>query len=280
MIDVALIGFGEAAQAFVLGAGWGRSARAFDIKTDDVGQASAKYADYARTRVAGCENLAAALSGTAAILSLVTADQALIVAQNAARYFSPGALYFDMNSVAPQTKRAAAVVIETAGGWYVDVAVMAPVYPAQMAVPLLVSGPHAEAGVAALGALGFSNVRAVGDDVGRASTIKMLRSVMYKGVEALTAECLIACEKAGVTDEVLASFGNDWSEQADYRLDRIMVHGLRRAAEMAESVKTLENLGVEPLMTRGTVARQRAIGELGISSPPNTLNEKLERLKA
>jgi 3-hydroxyisobutyrate dehydrogenase-like beta-hydroxyacid dehydrogenase len=156
---------------------------------------------------------------------------------------------------------------------------MSPVHPARLATPLLVSGPDADAGVVALCALGFTNVRAVGDQVGRASTIKMLRSVMYKGVEALTAECLMACEKAGVTDDVLGSFGNDWSSGADYRIDRMMVHGLRRSAEMAEVVKTLECLGVEPLMTRGTVARQREIGGLGMKCPPEGLGAKLGLLK-
>jgi hypothetical protein len=128
-------------------------------------------------------------------------------------------------------------------------------------------------------------VRIVGTQVGRASTIKMLRSVMYKGMEALTAECLMACEKAGVTDEVLGSFGNangsrDWASGADYRLDRMMVHGLRRSAEMEEVVKTLEALGVEPLMTRGTVDRQRAIGELGLSPVPEGLSAKLAVIPA
>lgn len=280
MTLLTLIGFGEAGQAFALGARWGDRARAFDIKTDALETRDAKYADYRRAGVQGEDLVSAALEGAQTILSLVTADAALAVAQMAAAHLSPSALYFDMNSVAPQTKCAASAAIEVAGGRYVDVAVMAPVYPAQMSVPLLVSGPHAADGAAVLAALGFTHVRMVGDAVGRASTIKMLRSVMYKGVEALTAECLIACAKAGVTDEVLASFGNDWSEQADYRLDRMMVHGLRRAAEMGESAKTLEGLGVEPLMTRGTVERQRAIGALGLISPPETLNEKLERLSA
>jgi Domain of unknown function (DUF1932) len=102
---------------------------------------------------------------------------------------------------------------------------------------------------------------------------------MYKGVEALTAECLIACERAGVTEEVLGSFGNDWASGADYRLDRMLVHGLRRAAEMEEVVRTLEDLGVDPLMTRGTVVRQRSIGALGLSPVPETLEHKLEALK-
>jgi len=280
MTLLTLIGFGEAGQAFALSSQWGQRARAFDIKTDARETRDAKYAAYRRAGVQGEDLASAALKGAQTILSLVTADAALAVAKAAAAYLTQSALYFDMNSVAPQTKCAAAAAIEAAGGHYVDVAVMAPVYPAQMSVPLLVSGPHAADGAATLLELGFTNVRVVGDTVGRASTIKMLRSVMYKGVEALTAECLIACHKAGVTDEVLASFGNDWSEQADYRLDRMMVHGLRRAAEMAESVKTLERLGVEPLMTRGTVERQRAIGALGLISPPETLSEKLERLSA
>ena len=54
--------------------------------------------------------------------------------------------------------------------------------------------------------------------------------------------------------------------------------GERRSAEMAESVKTLEALGVSALMTRGTVARQALIGALGIKAPPEELDAKLERL--
>ncbi|MFM9852054.1 MAG: DUF1932 domain-containing protein [Sphingomonadaceae bacterium] len=258
MTQATLIGFGEAGQAFAAVGNW----RAFDT-------------DRAKTRSL---SLFEALDGAEVVLSVVTADQALIAARNAAPHIERGTLFCDMNSVAPGTKQKAADEIEAAGGRYVDVAIMSPVNPAQMATPLLVSGPHADSGMAALAGLGFTSVRAVGDQVGRASTIKMLRSVMYKGMEALTAECLIACEKAGVTDEVLGSFGNDWSSGADYRLDRMMLHGVRRSAEMAEVVKTLESLGAEALMTRGTLDWQAAIGSLEITCPPHGLDAKLERL--
>jgi 3-hydroxyisobutyrate dehydrogenase-like beta-hydroxyacid dehydrogenase len=269
---LSIIGFGEAGQTFAQAAGWLGDAHVYDVKTEH-------FKAYAAVGVTGYDNVADALSGASLVLSLVTADQAYIAAQNAAQYIVPEALYFDMNSVAPDTKRRSAKLIEAAGGRYVDVAIMAPVDPARLDVPLLVAGPHAQHGEAALAALGFNNVRIVGSDVGRASTIKMLRSVMYKGMEALTAECLIACEKAGVTEEVLGSFGNDWATGADYRLDRMIVHGLRRAAEMDEVVKTLEGLGVDPLLTRGTAARQRAIGGLCITQAPKTLAMKLEVLK-
>ncbi|MDE2339564.1 MAG: DUF1932 domain-containing protein, partial [Alphaproteobacteria bacterium] len=89
---------------------------------------------------------------------------------------------------------------------------------------------------------------------------------------------LLACLKAGVTDEVLGSFGNDWATGADYRLDRMLVHGLRRAAEMAEAVKTLEDLGVQPELTSGTVAWQAALGALGLNPPPHGLAAKLEAI--
>lgn len=267
----ALIGYGEAGRTFAMAGGWQAAAQVFDIRS--------LAPTYAEDGTMGSASMQAALAGSVGVLSLVTADQALIAATNAAQYIAPGTLYLDMNSVAPDTKREAAHIIADAGGTYVDVAIMAPVNPARLGVPLLISGLGADRAETWLGQLGFGNIRVVGDSVGRASTIKMLRSVMYKGLEALTAECLIACERAGVTDEVIASFGDSWADEANYRLDRMMVHGTRRSAEMAEAVKTLESLGVPALLTRGTVERQAQIGALGLAQPPHTLGEKLERLK-
>jgi 3-hydroxyisobutyrate dehydrogenase-like beta-hydroxyacid dehydrogenase len=214
------------------------------------------------------------------ILSLVTADQALVVAEAAAAHIVPGAFYCDFNSVAPQTKLAATRAIESVGAHYVDVAVMAPVDPLRLNVPLLLSGGRAELAVAALSRLGFAKMQVVGDDVGRASAIKMIRSVMVKGMEALTAECILAAEAAGVRDEVLASLdasekAKSWGERVDYNLDRMLVHGLRRAAEMEEVVKTLEGLGTGAALTHGTVTRQRAMGRLGIKAPPEGLDAKI-----
>jgi 3-hydroxyisobutyrate dehydrogenase-like beta-hydroxyacid dehydrogenase len=258
MTRATLIGNGEAGQAFDVAGNW----PAYDIVP-------------ARSKAG---SLAEALAGAEVVLSVVTADQALAAARAAAGHLARGALFCDMNSVAPGTKRAAAQMIEAAGGRYADVAVMSPVHPGRLGTPLLVAGAQLDVSLAALRKIGFSDVRAAGGDVGAAATIKMLRSVMYKGLEALTAECLIAAEKAGLRSEVLAMLEADWSGRAGYRLDRMMVHGTRRAAEMEEAAKTLAGLGVDPLMTRGTISRQRETGDLGISHPPATLTEMLEIL--
>jgi hypothetical protein len=58
----------------------------------------------------------------------------------------------------------------------------------------------------------------------------------------------------------------------------MMVHGIRRAEEMDEAVRTLEDLGVEPALTRGTVRRQREIGSLRLGRPATGLAAKIDQI--
>jgi len=257
--DLALIGFGEAGATFARAAGWGERARGWDLLP-------ARRAAMADLRIQVGGSAAAALAGAPLVLSLVTADQALEAARDYAPHLAPGALWCDMNSVAPETKRAAAEAVEAAGGRYVDVAVLAPVEPGRLGVPLLIAGPAADEAQSALRGVGFTNLRTVGNKVGKASAIKMIRSVMVKGIEALSDEMIAAARAAGVEQEVLASLDASeralpWPQRCAYNLERMVTHGQRRAAEMEEAAKTLLALGVAPIMTRGTVLRQRQAGE-------------------
>ncbi len=280
-VDLTFLGFGEAAQAFC--DGWGATPparlRAYDRKTDRPANAEAKRQDYVRYRIDGRDTSASAVEGADAVISVVTADQALAVARDVAPRLSKGALYLDMNSVAPETKRQGAAAIIAAGGRYVDVAVMAPVRPALLGVPLLLAGPDAEEGHRLLTSLGFG-ARIVGDTVGPASAIKMIRSIMIKGIEALTAECILSAYAAGVEDEVFASLdasfpGFDWRTRANYNLDRMIVHGQRRAEEMKEAAATAEHLGQTGAMAGATAGWQARIGDLQLA-PPNELDAKID----
>lgn len=281
--DIGLIGFGEAASTFARVGGWGRAARAFDVKTDDPVTRSAILKSYKKAGVSPCQSLSEALSGVSLVISLVTADQALAAAEAAALLIGPGVLYCDFNSVAPGTKQAAARAIEEAGARYIDIAVMAPVDAGRLAVPLLLSGDSAPDAQTDMKGLGFARTHIVGPRVGQASSIKMIRSVLVKGLEALTAECVLAAQEVDVLDEVLASLdasecAKPWSERADYSLDRMMIHGVRRAAEMQEVVKMLAGLGIDAAMTLAAVERQRAIGALGFRAPPQGLTAKIESI--
>ena len=163
-------------------------------------------------------------------------------------------------------------------------AIMAPVHPRRHATPVLLAGPAAEAAAARIAALGMRPSLA-GARVGDASTIKMLRSVMVKGIEALTAECLLAARRAGVEGAVLASLqasdpGFDWTARSAYNLERMMVHGLRRAAEMREVAATLRELGLPDRLAAATADWQAELGGLGLAGGPDELADRADRIIA
>ena len=284
--DLCFVGFGEAAQAFL--SGWAPAdpsqLRAYDIKTDSADTRATLLDRYASTGVTGTDSLAQALTGAHGVFCVVTADQALTAARAAAPYLQSGTFWFDCNSCAPGTKREAAAVIETAGARYVDVAAMAPVYPKRHRVPLLIAGPHADQAAQTLTDLGMCPEIA-GDEVGRASTIKMVRSVMIKGIEAVTAECLLAARKAGVEADVLASLsasdpGINWEQKGAYALERMMVHGARRAAEMREVALTLQDLGLPRDMSRACAGWQDRVAGTQTGPDDEDLAARLDAVLA
>lgn len=271
---IAFIGFGEAAQAFLAGfrsePGFAAPVAAYDIKTDspDPETRAAKRADYARANVIGASSAPEAVTGARAVFSVVTADQAHEAAVAALPGLAAGAFMFDCDSCAPQTKERTAAAVEAAGGRYVDVAVMAPVHPRLHRTPLLISGPHAKAAAPVLAKLGMA--LAIHDGpVGSASAVKMIRSIVMKGLEAIVCECVLAGTKAGVIDTVLDTLddtypGFDWKARASYMLERVATHGVRRAAEMREVALTVDLLGFDPAMSAASVGWQLRIGDLGI----------------
>lgn len=275
-MQIAFIGLGEAGSAIV--SGWGEqhaaTIRAYDIKIDAPDTAREIRDRCARLGITCCDSLADALTGADIVFCTVTADQAIAAARAAAPLIGQGTIWCDLNSCAPSSKTTAAALIETGGGRYVDVAVMAPVHPKLNMVPLLVGGPHAADVVPILLNLPMA-AKLVEGPIGKASSIKMLRSVMVKGLEALTAECALAATAAGVEAEVFASLdkshpGNPWDAQAAYNFERALNHGIRRAAEMEEVAKTLTDLGLPDDMARATVAWQRRIGQTGLPAPKDT----------
>lgn len=262
-MKICFIGFGEAGHA-LSGHLQGHQLSAFDTKHPH----PLLSARLSARGIQPSETLAAAIQGADWIFSLVTADQAAAAAGDCAKHIRHGQRFFDANSCSPGTKRANQTTIEAAGGHYIDVAVMSPVDPSFAATPLLISARQGATVTSELNDVGF-NARYVSEDVGRASATKMIRSIMVKGIEALTAECLLAARSLDLDASVIASLdksypGFNWSIRAGYNLERMAVHGIRRAAEMREVVKTLEEIGLPSVMTHGTVAWQQQVGDLNM----------------
>jgi len=260
------IGFGEAGQALASGL---REAGVSAMSAWDIlfpqrdGEKLRRAADHVGVRIAA--SAVDAVQGSDMVISAVTAASSLEAAQSAAPQLV-GQLFLDINSVSPGRKLETARALADAAR-YVDVAVMAPVHPARHQTPMLLAGPHADALAALLQDLAMK-VSVAGGEVGAAAAIKMVRSVMVKGMEALTYECFIAAARAGVEGQVIASLaksfpGFDWQRTIEYNLERMASHGTRRAAEMEEVADTLRELGMEPLMATATAKRQREMGRIG-----------------
>lgn len=262
---IALIGFGEAGSIL----GHDLAALGLQVQTFDRLLMQENTREPLRERARSCrvqpmDSIERAVQGAQLVISAVTAGAALEVAEAATPYLQPGQLYMDINSVAPGTKQQAQAFIENVGAGYIDAAVMAPVPPQRLKTPMLLGGQRAHELADGLTLLGF-NCRVVAEQVGAASAIKMCRSVMIKGLEALTYECLATARHYGTEQEVLASLHKSFPSMGwdgalpHYLISRIAEHGRRRAEEMEEVALTAAQAGVEPRLSRAIANSQRAL---------------------
>ena len=200
------------------------------------------------------------------IVSAVTASQAVAVAQACAPAVKKGAWFLDFNSASPGAKRRAAQLIDGHGGRYVEGAVMTSIPPYRIKVPLLLGGAGAEELAPLLVALGF-DAKVASKELGVASAVKMCRSVMIKGLEAMVIESFTTARAYGVEDAVLASLketypGIDWEKQGAYFFQRVIEHGRRRSEEVREVAETVREIGLTPWSAQGTAERQAWVADL------------------
>ena len=260
---IALVGLGEVGQ--VLASDLHRKAgvelSAWD-RLFPVAGSEPQRAAQALTFLRATKSMAEAVGERAIVISAVTAGECRAAAQEAAAALTPSTFYLDLNSVSPGTKADAAGTIAAVGGRYIEAAVMSPIAPKGIASPIWLGGPHARDFLPLARTLGFAGAAVYSDTIGEASAAKMCRSVIVKGMEALLAESLLTARRHGVEDVVLASLKDlfsvgDWGKLARYMISRSLQHGGRRAEEMREVVRTIEEAGLEPWMSRGCVERQQ-----------------------
>ncbi|MBI1775816.1 MAG: NAD(P)-dependent oxidoreductase [Proteobacteria bacterium] len=269
---VAFIGFGEVGRTFSQGlvdAGYRVTAYDLLLETAESAKAITTKAEALGVAIAG--SAAAAAGGAQVVISAVTASSANEVAKQGADYLRPHQLFLDVNSVSPNTKRANAAAVERSGAHYVEAAVMAPVAPSGLRVPILLGGKHAAALKEAL-APARMNLEIASEQIGKASAIKMCRSIVVKGLEAITVECLLTARHYGVEDDILTSLdksypGFGWEKRAGYFIGRTVEHGRRRAAEMREAAATIAETGLDPLMAAATAERQDWVADRAAAAP-------------
>lgn len=128
-------------------------------------------------------------------------------------------------------------------------------------VPLYTSGSGAARFAQTFAPLGFS-IDLAGSEAGKAAAVKMLRSVVTKGIEALVVEALTAASLAGVRQEAMRGIcdtmdATSFSKFVDMCIRTDVLHAERRAVEMEGVMDGLQELGLPPVMTEAVVKRLR-----------------------
>jgi 3-hydroxyisobutyrate dehydrogenase-like beta-hydroxyacid dehydrogenase len=261
-LAIGLVGYGEVGKILgsALAAQGGVTVSAWDVLLRDPASAHAMRTHATGAGIELTQGLAPLLERADVVISAVTASQTEAVAAEASRTIRRGTWFLDLNSASPGTKVKSSERVDAAGGRYVEAAVMTSVPPYGVKVPMLLGGGHADGLRALLAPLGF-DMAVAAPRIGVASAMKMCRTVIIKGLEALVVESFTSARAYGVEDRVLASLqetfpGLDWDEVGSYLFSRTALHGKRRAEEMREVAVTVREIGLEPLLASAIAERQ------------------------
>src|ERR1044072_1614323 len=124
--------------------------------------------------------------------------------------------------------------------------------------------------------------RCLGPRPGSASSVKMIRSVLIKGVEALGVEAYVTAERQRILKEVMECMGDvhklGFARFVGTLVQTHVVHAHRRWEEMGLVGRTLRETGVDPLMTERTEQSVRRSVAAGIAPADGKVPEFDEAL--
>lgn len=267
---IGLIGYGEVGQALAEGFSSNRqlSVEVFDIRfrTDKAPDSLATTAK-ARGLILG-KGIDFLVKNNELIISAVTCEQALQVAERVSESLASGKIFVDMNTVAPRQKIKIGELVENSGGIFIEIAILGLIASHSYKSPMLACGKKALGFADYLNNMGFE-VSFLSEEVGQASSMKMLRSVFAKGVEGLLLEMLVAAERCNMLEPVMNMVTahmdkSSFLEIAEAWITTSLTHARRRAEEMDHVIETLKNLKMQPIMTTATKERLRKGSDLNI----------------
>jgi 3-hydroxyisobutyrate dehydrogenase len=203
---------------------------------------------------------------TDVILSVVTAASALEAASQTAAGLRRDQIFCDCNSVSPSRKARIGAVVQEAAAAFVEVAIMAPAHADFSRMPMLITGEQAPRFADYFRRFGMK-IEVMQGETGAAAAVKMCRSIVIKGLEALLVECMVTARHFGCEEAVLRNLNESnpefkWNELSEYLIGRVLEHGVRRAAEMQEVAAMQREAGLPDYMSSATAEVQNWRGRL------------------
>ena len=269
-MQIAFVGFGEVASAFcgaLASRGVGLAAHDILLEQPD---GAARLQQRAGATPVVFAPLAQVVRDADYVFSTVTTTVARQAAQQCAAHLRAGQAYVDLNATDAAAKQEIGRIVSGAGAAFVEGALLGAVGVTGAKTEILLGGPHARRAAADLaGVLGL-NARFYSEEIGKASTFKMLRSVFSKGMEALLIEFLAAGERAGIREDLWAEVTKLFATQPfdKVALNWVRTHSgahARRHHEVKQVAEVLRGLGIEPTITAATQEFFARSGRLGIT---------------
>jgi len=188
------------------------------------------------------------------VLSCVNGAASLAAASSVLPFLKAEALFADLSTAAPADKRAAAAAAGARHVTYVDAVILIPVSIAGPRATLACAGPGGERFRALMNEVG-APVRILPGAPGDAASLKLLRSLFLKGLEAVAVESMAAAERFGLRGElqqILAEFEQMGARTMVEMLVRThLLHARRRGQEVAQMQAQLEQIGLPTVLLAG-----------------------------
>jgi len=205
------------------------------------------------------------------IISAVWGSAALKVAVQCASFVKAGQFYCDINNTAPSVKTQGAEMLNAKGAKYVDLALFVAPDRDRHRSFMLASGDGARPLKRIMAPYGMSP-EVVAGGAGRATTIKTVANIYYKGIQALCLELAISAWKVGIDPQLLAPLVIKPVEllpkdgEMAFWIIRGILHAERKAAELESIIKAVREWGVKPIMLDATRKRLKAVSDYGLKS--------------
>lgn len=201
------------------------------------------------------------------LLSAVTTRAAVSAAESCLRYLKSGQTYVDLNSASPAVKVELDRIIRPTGAHFVEGAILGAVGVTGAGARILIGGPNGKAAAEVLAEAGL-RASFYSEEIGKASTFKMLRNIFSKGLEALILELRIAGKRAGIEQDLWMDVVEWMAKNPFERVAEnwVLSHPAacdRRYDEMVQATATIRETGVNPVMTAAAEAffdRSRTLG--------------------
>jgi 3-hydroxyisobutyrate dehydrogenase-like beta-hydroxyacid dehydrogenase len=289
-IKLGFIGFGEASFSMASGL---KSQGLMDIAAYDKNYQTEPHASVIQqnakeAKVELLSSLEELIEECNIVISATSSATAVEVARETEPFLSREKVFVDVNAASPEAMEEISSILEKSGSEFVDVAMMGPLPTYKHEVPILASGNGARSFKDRMEPFGM-NIKVISKSPGKASGVKMFRSVFMKGLAALFFETYFPAKKYEVLDLVVESLSETMNnlsfEDVTQRLVcGTAIHAGRRIHEMEDVIRTLEGLNVTPAMSRSTHDTLEWIDSLGLKEhfsgqKPNDFSKVIEAIE-